>query len=148
MSSHGRLLFCALASLATAAHAQMYKCVDERGVTHYSDQPGSGCKGKEVDIGPIPPVGGKVQGGSQDPAREDAEFNRRRIERERAELNEKAAREAQQRRCAQLRSQVGRLSAGRRVITNYNEKGERVFMDDEAREKQLAQLNEQLRACP
>jgi hypothetical protein len=142
------LLLAALLAAALPAQAQMYKCVDERGVTHYSDSPNAGCKGKEVDIRPIPPAGGKVQGRDLDPARADAEFNGRRIARERAELNEKAVRDAQLRHCAQLRSEVGRLSTGRRVVEKYNEKGERVFMDDEMREKRLAELNGQLGACP
>src|SRR6185503_2638718 len=77
MSSRGWVLFFALASLATAAQAQMYKCVDERGVTHYSDKPSPGCKGKEVDIQPIPPIGGQVEPRSRDAAREDADFQRR-----------------------------------------------------------------------
>jgi hypothetical protein len=142
------LLFAALLAAALPAHAQMYKCVDERGVTHYSDKPVGGCKGTEVDIRPIPPAGGKVQDGNLDPARADADFNRRRIERERVEQKEKLAREAQQQHCAQLRSEVARLSTGRRVVEKRNEKGERVFMDDDAREKRTAELNEQLRACP
>jgi hypothetical protein len=33
------------------AYAQMYKCVDQRGVTHYSDKPlPPSCKGGEVKI--------------------------------------------------------------------------------------------------
>jgi hypothetical protein len=130
------------------AQAQIYKCVDERGVTHYSDKPAPGCKGKEVDIRPIPPVGGQIREGDRDTTRADADFNRRRIERERVELKEKAAHEAQQRRCARLRNDVGRLSGARRVIEKYNEKGERIYMDDETREKRIAELNQQLRACP
>ena len=142
------ILLAVLLAAVLPARAQMYKCVDERGVTHYSDKPAPGCKGKEVDIRPIPPVGGQVRELDRDTARAETEFNRRRIERERAELNEKAAREAEQRRCARLRNEVGRLSGARRVIEKYNEKGERVYMEDETREKRLAELNRQLRACP
>jgi hypothetical protein len=148
MNSRGWVLFCALAALATAAQAQMYKCVDERGVTHYSDKPSPGCQGKEVDIQPLPPTGGKVEPRSRDAAREDAEFQRRRIERERVEAKEQAVREAQQRKCAQLRSEIGRIRGARRVIEKYAENGERIYMDDAAREKRVAELSEQLRACP
>ena len=35
---------------AAPAHAQMYKCVDARGVTQYSDKPCPDGKGREVDI--------------------------------------------------------------------------------------------------
>jgi hypothetical protein len=142
------MLFCAMALLATAAQAQVYKCVDERGVTHYSDKPAPGCKGKEVDIRPIPPAGGQVQERDRDTAGADADFNRRRIERERVELNEKAAREAQQRRCDRLRNDAGRLRGAARVIEKYSEKGERIYMDDGTRERRIAELDQQLRACP
>jgi hypothetical protein len=40
------------------AYAQMYKCVDERGVTHYSDKPlPPSCKGGAVKIRGTPPTG-------------------------------------------------------------------------------------------
>jgi len=40
------------------AYAQMYKCVDQRGVTHYSDKPlPPSCKGGEVKIRATPPTG-------------------------------------------------------------------------------------------
>ena len=40
------------------AYAQMYKCVDQRGVTHYSDKPlPPSCKGGEVKIRATPPAG-------------------------------------------------------------------------------------------
>jgi Domain of unknown function (DUF4124) len=142
------ILFAVLLAAALPAQAQMYKCVDERGVTHYSDNPGTGCKGKAVDIRPIPPVSGKIQGSSPDVARDNADFNRRQIERERAEVKEAGAREAQKELCAELRSDKGLLISGRRIITGYSDKGERVYMDDEARNKRLAELNQQLRACP
>jgi len=40
------------------AYAQMYKCVDSRGVTHYSDKPmPPSCKGGAVKIRATPPAG-------------------------------------------------------------------------------------------
>ena len=40
------------------AYAQMYKCVDPRGVTHYSDKPlPPSCKGGAVKIRGTPPSG-------------------------------------------------------------------------------------------
>ena len=43
-------VFLLLGILPLPVLAQMYKCVDERGVTSYSDKPRPGCKGGEVDI--------------------------------------------------------------------------------------------------
>ena len=45
-----RLALALLLAVALPAHAQMYKCVDARGVTHYTDKPLPGCKGGAVNI--------------------------------------------------------------------------------------------------
>src|SRR6266850_1756387 len=103
-----------LLAASTAAQAQMYKCVDERGVTHYSDKPRPDCKGQKVDIQPIPPVGGKLQERSQDAARDEAEYKSRQIERERVESRELAAKKALAQRCARLQQDYGRTASARR----------------------------------
>lgn len=127
------------------SHAQMYKCVDERGVTHYSDKPRPGCKGGPVDIRASPPVSGSVAPRrSPDLARQDADFKRRQIERERAEASDKAARES---RCARLRREHAVLASGVRVGSITSE-GERLYLDDATRDARLAKLKEELRGCP
>lgn len=138
-----RLLAFLLAWVA-GAQAQMYKCVDERGVTHYSDKPRPGCRGAAVDIRPIPPLSGSVTERGQDLAREDADFKRRQNERERAAAEERAALQA---RCKALRQEQGRLSSGRR-LAQVNANGEAVYVPDEVREQRLAHVREALRACP
>ncbi len=137
-----------LLALPTAAQAQMYKCVDERGVTQYSDKPRPDCKGQKVDIQPIPPVGGKVQERSQDASRDEAEFRGRQIERERVESRELAAKKALAQRCARLQQDYGRTASARRIVEKYDSNGESVYMDDAARERRLAQLREEMRGCP
>ena len=137
-----------LLAASTAAQAQMYKCVDERGVTHYSDKPRPDCKGQKIDIQPIPPVGGKVQERSQDASRDEADFKRRQIDRDHAEARDKAAQNALAQRCARMRSDYGRLLNARRVIEKYGDKGERVYMEDATREQRLAQMREEMRGCP
>jgi hypothetical protein len=129
---------------AAAAHAQMYKCVDDRGVTQYSDKPRPGCKGGPVDIRPIPPVSGSLQERSEDFAREDADFNRRQNERERTAAKERAELRA---RCSALREEQARLSSGRR-LAQVNDRGERVYLPDEVRDQRLAQVRDALRGCP
>jgi hypothetical protein len=94
--------------------AQMYKCVDERGTTSYSDKPCVGAKGAQVDIHGAPPISGKLQAPSED-----------------------LGRAALQRRCTTLRQEQARLASMRRSA-----------MDDQAREKRLAELQDQLRGCP
>lgn len=130
--------------VALPASAQMYKCVDERGVTHYSDKPRPGCKGGPVDIRPIPSISGKAVSRPPDVAGQDAQFKRRQIEREQAETRDKVAAEQH---CRQLRVEQSWLASGGR-ISRTDAKGNRVYMDDATRDARLAQLKEELRTCP
>jgi hypothetical protein len=71
------LALTALLLACAPAYAQMYKCVDPRGVTHYSDKPlPPSCKGGAVKIRATPPSG---TGGPSVPAAAGtaAEVNRR-----------------------------------------------------------------------
>ena len=128
---------------ASPAYAQMYKCVDQRGVTHYTDKP---CKGgKQVDIQGQPPISGQLR----EPAKEDfsqqeADFKRRQFERERAEAQDKSALQA---RCRSARSEYNLLSRGTRVYKTGAD-GKRQYLEDPQREQRLAQLQDQLRGCP
>lgn len=126
----------------------MYKCVDERGVTHYTDKPRPGCKGGEVDIRGQPPISGKLAPRKEDFGREERDYQRRRIGRERGEERDRQQLAAKQRRCASLRAELQRLQSQRRVVV-VDAKGERTFMDDAAREKRVAQLSDETaRGCP
>jgi hypothetical protein len=141
----GRVAVALLLSAAYPSHAQMYKCVDERGVTHYSDKPRPGCKGGKVDIQPIPPVSGKVAAPrSTHVPQQDADFKRRQMERERAEAADKAV---LKQRCARLRQEHAVLASGVRV-GNISARGERVYLDDATRDARLTKLKEELRGCP
>lgn len=151
MPGHGKLRgvlrFALIGAMLAAlpAQAQVYKCVDERGVTHYTDKPPPGCKSaRELDIKPIPPVGGSVKPRPEDLKREEHDFQRRQADRQRAEAKERAELE---RRCRQARSDLSRLSTQRRVAET-NKQGERVFLDDAERERQVERLRGELRGCP
>ena len=122
----------------------MYKCVDERGVTHYTDKPRPDCKGSPVDIRPIPSTSGKPAARSGDFAGQDADFKRRQIERAQAQAKDKTALDQ---RCSRLRREESWLSYSGR-ITQTDAQGQRVFVDDAARDARLAQVREQLRLCP
>ena len=122
----------------------MYKCVDAKGVTHYTDKPLPGCKGREVDIRPQPSISGSApQAPGEDFKRQDADFKRRQVERAEAEAAGKAE---MNKHCARLRREQAVLSGGTRV-SRINAKGERVYMDDASREARLKELGEALRAC-
>jgi hypothetical protein len=130
--------------VAPAAYAQMYKCVDQRGVVTYSDKPSAGCKGGPVDIQPIPSLSGHGTTPPPSASQQDTDFRRRQIERERLEATEKAA---LAQRCARVRQELAWLSASTRVA-RINDAGERVYMDDATRESRMSQLKQQMRDCP
>lgn len=135
----------ALLALLPAANAQMYKCVDARGVTFYSDKPQPGCKGDKVDIQASPPLGGgAAPRPPQSFAGQDAEFKRRQIERDQAELQEK---QQVAMRCAKLRNEYSVLASGGRIYQR-NSLGERVYLEDSTRDTRLAQLKDEMRRCP
>jgi anti-sigma28 factor (negative regulator of flagellin synthesis) len=128
-------------------HAQMVKCVDARGVVHYTDKPTPGCKGGEVDIRGQPPISGKLQPRTLDPAREEREFQRRRIDGERQAKSEEREREARRRRCATMHAELQRLESQRRVMS-VNPQGERTYLDDGVRQQRIEQLRTEIgRGC-
>src|SRR2546422_11274316 len=84
------------------AYAQIYKCVDARGVTHYSDKPmPPSCKGGVAKIRATPPTG--TSGPSVPAAAGTA-----------AEINRRCARTAQEYTRMQS-AQIGRASCRERV---------------------------------
>ena len=120
----------------------MYKCTNERGVVQYTDKPGAGCK--EVDIRPSPPISGALQKPAEDLVREEAEFRKRQIDRD-ASLAEE--RKAQAERCGRMRRELTLLNSSRRLV-QIDERGERVFMDDSARDQKVADLQREITRCP
>ena len=129
-----------------SAAAQMYKCVDARGVTHYADKPTPGCRNTEVDIHGSPPISGALAPEIENPAQQEADFRRRQSEREETERNQRAQRAHLESRCASLRQEQAVLESGRRVI-QFNEQGERVYLDDTVRERRLAEVQAALQQC-
>ena len=137
-----RLAAILLLVVACPAQAQMYKCTNDRGVVQYTDKPGAGCK--EVDIRPSPPISGALQKPAEDLVREEAEFRKRQIDRD-ASLAEE--RKAQAERCGRMRRELTLLNSSRRLV-QIDERGERVFMDDSARDQKVADLQREIARCP
>lgn len=137
----------ALLVAGAADAASMYKCVDARGVTHYSEKPVPGCKGGEVDIRPLPPPSGKERPEARDLSEQEREFRRRQLERGEAERKAAAEAQARERRCSSLRAELARYHAARRVVQT-DSKGERSYMDDAERERRMAALQAEIaRTC-
>jgi hypothetical protein len=124
----------------------MYKCVDARGVTHYTENPLPGCKGGAVDIKPLPPPSGKESTPATDVGEQEREFRRRQMERGKTEQKEAMEREAAERRCLARRSDLERMTNSR--LYARDAKGERAFLDDADRAKHIARAQEEVaKAC-
>lgn len=129
----------ALLLLALPAHG-MYKCVDARGVTQYSDKPCPDGKGKEVDIRGQPPISGKVTPGREELNAAERDFQRREAKRERERQADAKADDARLRRCATAQAERQRWASVGRVAV-IDGKGERRYLDDSERAAKTAQLD-------
>ncbi len=117
----------------------MYKCIDARGVTQYSDKPCAEGKGREVDIRGQPPISGKVTPYREDLKSAERDFQRREAQRQREQQSDEKTQQARQKRCDSQRAQLQRLEEQRR-IASVNSKGERVYLDDSSRQQRMEQL--------
>jgi hypothetical protein len=130
-------LFFLLLLIPLAAQAEIVKWVDDKGEIHYSDQPPANArKSQSLNI--------KNQPSASSPERkslpeQDMEFRQRRMEAEDADkkaAEEKKQAEIAKQNCAAARGNLKMLQDGMR-LTKYNEKGERVFLDDAERAKAI-----------
>jgi hypothetical protein len=129
--------FIALLLSASAAFGQVYRWVDEKGVTHYGAQPPQGAKAREVeDKLATPPGTAPRSGRSEDWQQKDREFRQRQIQA--GEGQAKKDQEEAQRRtmCNEQRDLLARLRQNRTYT--LNEKGERIFDDETQRQATIA----------
>ena len=124
-----------LAAGCTAAHAQVYKCVDAQGKTVYSQSacPGT-AKSTTIDSRPAPSAPAAK---SSDPRKADAEFKKRQLEAEKEQEKEQKAsqeKEAKKVNCAAAQQQLQLYQSGQR-LSRLNPSGERYYLD----EKDIAQ---------
>ena len=125
---------------AMTAGAQIYKWVDAKGVTHYSEKPPADGKSKSVELREATPR--STGPGAPAPASaslkdQEIEFRKRQLVRDQAEANaaqEKAGRDAA---CKKSRAQLINLQ-NTSLMYNLNERGERVFMSAAERDASVA----------
>lgn len=133
-----RILATFLVLACASASAALYKWVDEKGVTHYTEEPPPDRKATKIEIRSDAPPAAK----SDTPESwkdKEVEFRRRRIEKERtdeaAESQAKRAAAQHRQRCLQAQDALETLAHGHPVY-RVNEKGERVYMEDAERDAQ------------
>jgi molecular chaperone GrpE (heat shock protein) len=142
-----RIIVVAIAlALSPLAAAQLYKYVDKDGKTVYSDQPPPNTASKQVNVQSGPAAAPAA--GPKSAVEKDKDLEKSRKEaREKQDKQAKAAQKDQEaeQRCAQARTAFQSYSDGGRLY-KYNDKGERVFMDDAeieaARERSRKDMDE------
>lgn len=129
--------------LPLAAGAQgLYKWVDEKGVVHYSDQPPAGKAGKKLDVAPPPPLGSPAPQRSRSWQEQVQDANERRFQQEKQQKEAlQSARETEQ-KCLRARSALDTLRR-ERPIFRVDKQGEREYMSDEERQRQIANWQQQ-----
>ena len=140
------LVFMTLAAAAAIAQP-MYKWVDEKGVTHYSEHPPPDGKAQKVEVKPSgpPPRPASPDGWKQ----RELDSRARRLETEQKDEYEKATRhnEAAERtnRCNHARREL-RILETQVPVYALNEKEERVYLDDKDRAREIEEWKRHVRA--
>ena len=141
-------LFVMLAPLA--AHAQMLKCVGKDGKVEYAAQCPTGTKEQQTGIKSTPAAStAKPADKPKTVAEQEADFKKRRGDQaEAAGKKEKEDAEAAQRKsaCEEARGYLAGLEGGARITRNDPKTGERTFLDDDARAKEVARARQSVTA--
>lgn len=131
--------------VALPAAAAVYKWTDASGRVIYSDQPPpSDVKAETIKTPPPPDNPNALKELQQ----KDAERRQRQAQREQGEAKASQAQADVQQKsaeCSRIQAQVGRLAASQEIVYRVNEKGERVVLDDAARNAERAQFERWLR---
>jgi len=128
----GLSAFCTSPALAT-----MYKWVDENGRVTYGDTPPAGVKAERLSTSIAPSDPNAVR----DLATKDAEIKKRqqqRVDEAAKEDKSRAEINLARRQCQQAEGRLKALRTDTNVY-QYNEKGERVYLDAAARDTEIAQ---------
>ena len=140
-------LMLAVLAFAGAANAQQFRWVDKNGKVQYGDVPPPGIKATPMKAPAGPPAAPPAPA-SKDAAKDDKKgpplspeeaFRKRQEEQKKAaEKASKSQQEAEtaNRACEQARAQLRDLESGIR-IGRTNDKGEREFIDDAQRAKEI-----------
>jgi hypothetical protein len=130
-----RIVFLACLLIPIAAAAQMYKWVDEKGVTHYSETPPPDGKAAKVDIRPATGGGSTPAGG--DWKQRELESKQQRIQKDQDQQQEQKQSSARYNNCTEAQRQLA-IAQQPRPLFQVNDKGEKVYLDDKDRDREIA----------
>ena len=129
-----------LALAAAPALAATYKWTDANGRVVYSDQPPTGDFKVEAINAPPPPANPNAV---KELAAKQAEIQQRKMLRadEEAKAAKSLAETSQKReQCGKVRGQMTMMQSDPNLLYRSNEKGEKVYMDDTARRREVQKL--------
>ncbi len=136
----GLLLAALLLPFAAVAQG-LYKWTDEKGGVHYSDRPPAGNTGQKMNVAP-PPPGSQAAPRSRSWQEQQQDANERRFQQEKQQKEaQQSAQEAQQ-KCLHARGALDTLKR-ERPIFRVDPQGEREYMSDEERQRQIAGWQQQ-----
>lgn len=138
-----------LALLSASSYAGLTKWVDSEGRVHYSDTPPPDVKSETVRVAPSPGAQPAAAGSAAASApagpktifEKEADMKKEKKAKEEAEQKaaKKQEEEAQKQKvCSQAREQLVTLQNSPRLV-QYDEKGERVYLDDAARQQKISE---------
>lgn len=124
-------------ALSAACSAQIYQYKDAQGRTVFSDSPPPGANAVKKNVNAPPPSSGVGDSSAQDKLQEFQKRREERLEKEAKEAKDKAERDKAAENCERARSRLAGLQSGQRIV-RFNAQGEREFLDDAGREKEIA----------
>ena len=140
------VLVAALLAAATASAQKLYKWVDEKGVTHYSESP-------PADKGESARFQHKVAPGNavapEDWKQRELEWRKQKVDRDSKDRpSDDAAARDKARRCRTAQAQLDQLRNTRRIY-RLDDKGERVYVEDDQRPELMDKAQREIReSCP
>ncbi|MCM8613811.1 DUF4124 domain-containing protein [Accumulibacter sp.] len=151
------LLFVLLIATTAASRSEVYKWVDEKGVTHFSELPPPGqaaARPRQQPAAPQQPLPTSATGGDDlRPAaktwqQKETEFRQRQIERDAAARKQEEREEAAKRRqhdCMLARKSLEDLQNAN-AVSRYDQQGQRVYLDDGERAKLIQHRRQEIEA--
>lgn len=133
--------------LSASVHADVYQWRDESGRLVYGDQPPPGINATLVRSHPASGATGAARSAAPAATSEQATEEGSSLSRSEREAIAKRTREQEESRkraCDETRNYLAALESGQRVA-RFNEKGERVFMDDKDRLQTIERTRATLR---
>jgi len=133
--------------LTVTAHAEVYKWVDADGKTHFGDKAPNSAKAKTLDL----PTSPRPTANAKDTSAEEIKQRQLKLldslnqkqEQQQKQAEKQAEKQAKtQQTCLQLRDYLRNISSGR--IYSLNEKGERVYANEQEHEQEIKQAQQAL----